>query len=249
VSPGEWQSLNEQLRRMRLAGKLDPARELIRAQEEFGRSVALQKLLHENQDFWWEPIQGRLTCLRRRGPADAELVRACWADSGFMWRFNRFARPLPPSELALAQMLDREHWTTLGESRALHWTVHGPRGAAGFISAVDFSEAHRRCEFLIGLKRESPSSAAAEAVALAIDFLHRRAGVERIAACLYPENTHAVKMAEKFGFRIEGRLRGHCRLPNGDREDVLLAGLLMAEIGGTRAEKMLRRFVGDFLTP
>jgi RimJ/RimL family protein N-acetyltransferase len=248
VSPAEWQSLKEQLRQMRLAGQLEPARELIRAQEGFSRSIALQKLLRDYQDFWWEPIQGRLTYLRRRGAGDADLVRSCWADTGFMQRFNRFARPLPPSDTALAQLLDREHWSTLSEARALHWTIHGPAGPVGFVSAVDVSEAHRRCEFLIGLKRESPNAAAAEAAALAIDFLHRRAGVDRITAWLYPENTHAVKLAEKFGFRIEGRLRGQNRSANGDREDALLAGLLISEIAGTRAEKMLRRFADGFFS-
>ena len=86
--------LPEQLRRLRLQGRVAQARDLIRAQPEFATSRPLQRLLHEHEDFWWKPIEGRRVTLRRRGAEDTAFVRACWADEDFMRKFNRLARPL-----------------------------------------------------------------------------------------------------------------------------------------------------------
>lgn len=235
--------LHARLGQLRLLGDLAQARELIRAEPGFGQSAVLQRLLHEHEDFWWQPLQGRLATLRRREPADAAFVRACWADAAFMSQFNRVARPLPKDDTALARLLQREQCAIVGESRSLHWTIHSPRGPVGFVSATDFASGHRRCEFMLGLLHEQSSVVAVEAAALAIGFLRDQAGIERLVAYIYPDNSHAIRTAEKFGFAIEGRLRGQMRAPDGSRHDLLVAGMLLSEQEATRAGKMLRRFV------
>jgi RimJ/RimL family protein N-acetyltransferase len=220
-------TLAEQLRRLRLRGALAEARALIRAQPRFAETPALRSLLYEHEDFWWAPIAGRRAVLRRRDARDVELVRACWADADFMRRFNRAARPLPVQDAELAGILAREHAGILSEAKALHWTIHTPAGAIGFVSATDYSPAHRRAEFLIGVLRQAPGLAQMEAAYLATDFLEKRAGIERLTAYFYAENTRAAEVARKFGFEREGVLRGYVRGGDGRRGDLVVAGMLL----------------------
>ncbi|MBI5279169.1 MAG: GNAT family N-acetyltransferase [Burkholderiales bacterium] len=223
------QELQNRLRGLRVEGRYADARALVAAQPGFTTSKALQRLHYEHQDFWWEPLVGRRVTLKRRGAADVALVRACWADTDFMRRFNRLARPLPAEDRALAGILMREQAGTLGDSKALHWTVHAARGAVGFVSVTDYVSGHRRAEFLIGFLQQPASAAPVEAAHLACDFLYRRAGIERLTAHFYAENEYAAKVAEKFGFRREGVLRGYIRDPDGGRSDLLVSGMLLAE--------------------
>lgn len=221
-------ALREELRALRLARRLPAARELIRAQPGYADRAELRALLHEHEDFWWQPLRGARVVLKRRDAEDAGFVRACWADGGFMGNFNRSARALPGDDAALRAVLARERAALLSELHALHWTVCTAMGAVGFVSATDHSAVHRRCEFLIGfpgLQR----AVAVHAAQLAIEFLRVRVGVERLTAHFYPENTHAIRAAEKFGFVQEGVLRGFLRSVDGTRADLVVAGLQLAE--------------------
>ena len=233
--------LPEQLRRLRLRNAFGEARALISAQPGFANSQALQRLLHEHEDFWWEPIAGKRVTLRRRGPADAPFVRSCWNDADFMRKFNRLARPLPAGGEALRGILAREHAGILSEAKALHWTVHGARGPIGFISATDYVAGHRRCEFLIGLLQQPASPAPVEATHLACDFLREKAGIERLTAYFYAENPAASKVAAKFGFKPEGVLKGYIRDPDGKRSDLMVSGLVLVGEGDAPFKTMRAR--------
>jgi len=219
--------LNEQLRQLRLRGAFEQARELIRSQPGFAASPALRRLLHEHEDFWWAPIVGKRVTLKRRGADDLAFVRACWGDADFMRKFNRLARPLPADDAALRGILVRERAGLFSETKALHWTIHAPSGPIGFVSATDYAAGHRRCEFLIGLLGRPASAASVEAAHLAVAFLERRAGVERLTAYFYAENEYAARVAQKFGFEHEGVLKGFIRDPDGKRSDLLVAGMLL----------------------
>lgn len=219
--------LHAQLRSLRLRAAYGEARQLIRRQANFGGSPVLAKLLYEHEDFWWTPLVGRRAVLKRRCAEDVEFVRACWADAEFMTKFNRFARPLPPDDEQLRQVLSRENAGLLSELKALHWTIHTRSGPVGFVSATDHSWAHRRCEFLIGL-RQPASPVPVEAARLAIEFLRDRARVERLTAHFYSDNSYAARVAAKFGFQPEGLLKGYLRNPEGGRIDVAVSGLVLA---------------------
>ncbi|HEX7891782.1 MAG TPA: GNAT family N-acetyltransferase [Ramlibacter sp.] len=221
-------ALREELRALRQARRLAAARELIRAQPQFADSVELQALLHEHEDFWWQPLEGRRVVLERRDADDASFVRACWSDRQFMGNFNRSARPLPESDAALRQVLERERAALLSELHALHWTVRTEQGPVGFVSATDHSAVHRRCEFLIGFPALQ-RAIAVQAAQLAIGFLRDRMGVERLTAHFYPENIHAIRAAEKFGFVQEGVLKGFLRNADGTRADLVIAGLQLTQ--------------------
>jgi RimJ/RimL family protein N-acetyltransferase len=187
------------------------------------------------------PIEGRRVTLRRRGAGDGAFVRACWADADFMRRFNRVARELPQDDAELAGILAREWAGTFAGSRALHWTLHVAAGPVGFISVTDYAPGHRRAEFLIGVLDRPPSAVPVEAAWLACDFLYRRAKVERLTAYFYAENVYAAKVAEKFGFRREGVLRGYIRDADGARSDLVVAGMLLDDQTASRTHRILGR--------
>jgi RimJ/RimL family protein N-acetyltransferase len=221
--------LKTELQRLRINGSLEEARALIRSQPDFDESPSVQRLLHEHEEFWWAPIVGKRVTLRRRGPRDAAFVRECWADADFMSKFNRLARPLPLADAALAEILARERAAILGESNALHWTIHGSEVPIGFVSATNYSAQHRRCEFLVGVLRQPPSPRPIEAARLAVAFLRDRVGIERLTAYFYPENGHAMKVARKFGFMPEGILKGYIAHGGSGRGDLLVAGMLLTK--------------------
>jgi RimJ/RimL family protein N-acetyltransferase len=227
-SPGTV-PLADTLRRLRMQADYGRAREAIRQVEGFETSPALQRLLHEHEDFWWQPIKGRRVTLRRRCEDDAPLVRACWADAEFMRKLNRAARPLPARDDALRQILARERASIVSEAKSLHWTIHAGEGPLGFASATEISAGHRRCEFLVGLLGQAASPRAVEAAWLAVDFLRERVAMERLTAYFYADNSDAAKVAEKFGFRPEGVLRGYIRSANGSRADLMVSGLAIAD--------------------
>ena len=226
-----------QLRQLRLRGAFAEARALLRAQPEWTNSAPLKSLLYEHEDFWWAPIAGGRVTVRGRGAGDVGIVRACWADADFMRKFNRAARALPQDDAALAGILAREHAGILTEAKALHWTIHTPDGPIGFVSATDYSPAHRRAEFLIGVLGQAPGLAQMEAAYLATEFLAERAKIERLTAYFYAENTRAAEVARKFGFAHEGVFRGYVRDASGGRSDLVVAGLLLA---GERPQRMVR---------
>lgn len=239
--------LQEELRRLRLQGAFAQARELIRLQPGFAKLPVLRRLLHQHEDFWWEPMVGKRVTLRRRSAVDADFVRTCWNDAEFMRKFNRLARPLPADDELLRGILAREHAGILSESKALHWTIHAQAGPIGFISVTDYAPGHRRCEFLIGLLGQTASPAPVEATHLACDFLRYRAGIERLTAYFYAENQYASRVAQKFGFQPEGVLKGYIRDPDGKRSDLMVSGLLLTDEGQCSAKKIRERLLSSNL--
>ena len=79
-----------------------------------------------------------------------------------------------------------------------------------------------------------------EAAHLAVQFLGERAGIERLTAYFYAENRYAAKVAEKFGFRPEGVLRGYILDADGRRSDLLVSGLLVAESQKAARRRLFR---------
>lgn len=240
-------SLPGVLARLRREGRLDEARALLR--QRLAGSPADPRigfLGWQHAPFWWQPIEGPRVRLVRRGPDDAALVRACWADAGFMARFNRQAAALPADDAALRTLLAGERDALVEEHRALHWTVQVAGLGVGFVSLVDVGFRHRRAEFLIGLRPGTSSWAAAEAAHLALRFAAGPMQLERLVAHFYPDNVEAIRAALKLGFRHEGVLRGHLRnATTGQREDLVVTGLLLDQDFAARTQRLRRRLLGS----
>ncbi len=249
--------LATQLREQRRRGQIDQARAVLALQLAHASGApqapqALQaRLAHlawQHEPFWWQPLAGRSTRLRRRGPDDVALLRRAWLDADFMRRFNRMAGELPEQDDALRSLLTREHWALPEESRALHWTIEAAGQACGLVSVVDISLQHRRGEFLIGVLPDLAPGAspwlALEAAHLVFEFLSSQVKLERLTAYFYPDNLAALQMAQKLGFEREGVLKGYLRLPQtGQRADLIVAGLLIDEAFFERHERLRQRLL------
>jgi RimJ/RimL family protein N-acetyltransferase len=230
---------------LRSGGQIEAARELLARHLREAPSEQLGFLAWQYAPVWWQPLEGPRARLLRRGPDDAAFVRRCWADVEFMARFNRLAAPLPASDEALRTTLAREQSALVGESRALHWTIHDRAGPAGIASLVHIALNHRRAEFLIGVLPRASRWLAPEAAHLVLDFAAGPLKLERLTAHFYPENTEAQRVAAKFGFEREGLLRGYLRLPGTQqRSDLVIAGLLLDDAFFARSARMRQRLLG-----
>ncbi len=234
------------LARLRREGRMDEARALLQQRlADTPGDHRIGFLGWQHAPFWWQPIEGPRVRLVRRGPDDAALVRALWADAEFMARFNRQAVALPADDVALCALLAGERDALVEDHRALHWTVQVAGVGVGFVSLVDVGFRHRRAEFLIGTRPGTSSWAAVEAAHLALRFAAGPMQLERLVAHFYPENTEAIRAALKLGFEHEGVLRGHLRnASTGKREDLVVTGLLLDEAFAARTARLRRRLFG-----
>lgn len=55
----------------------------------------------------------------------------------------------------------------------------------------------------------------------------RRRGAHKLSLQVWPHNTGAIRLYERYGFAVEGRLRRHWRRANGELWDALVMGLLL----------------------
>jgi len=250
TTPPPQRSLPEHLRALRLAGRMAEAHAWLLGQARQLRDPRLAELAWQHEPFWWQPLVGPRVTLRRRGPDDLALVRRCWADAGFMARFNRMAAALPDGDDALRAMLQREQSTIVGEATALHWTIVADGAPVGFVSVVDITLGHRRAEYLIGIHGDEVSPwVGPEASHLALDFLARQVHIERLTAYFYPENEAAIRVAQKLGFVLEGTMRGYLRRSDGTRADLVVAGLLLDDAYFERHARMRRKLLGEITSP
>lgn len=232
------------LRQLRHQGQPQAAHALLARHLAQHADPRLAFLAWQHEAFWWQPVQGPRVALHRRGPQDAALVRALWSDASFMQRFNRMAAALPDSDEALQALLLREHWALPEDTRTLHWTISAAGRGCGFVSLVDISFAHRRAEFLIGVQPTTGAWVAAEAAHLVLGFAAQRMQLQRLSAYFYPENRPALAMACKLGFEQEGLLRGYLLGANGQRADLVVAGLLLDDAFFARTARIRRRLLG-----
>jgi RimJ/RimL family protein N-acetyltransferase len=65
----------------------------------------------------------------------------------------------------------------------------------------------------------------------AIDFAFNELNLERITAEVYEYNERSIKILEKFGFKLEGRIRKG-KFHKGNYYDILIYGLLREERAG-----------------
>jgi diamine N-acetyltransferase len=198
----------DQARSLWSQGQHGAARALIQA--AIGKGVggeALRMAAWAYSEAFTQPLAGRRLALVRRSPADLPLVRAAWADRPFMERFHRMAPPLPADDTALAQVLGREAQATLLDAKSLHWTVVRADGQrVGMVSLVEILLRHRRAEFVVGVRDDTPGLAL-EASLLALEFAFSVMRLHKVCSSVYGENDYALRSTVHLGFRREGTLR------------------------------------------
>jgi RimJ/RimL family protein N-acetyltransferase len=200
----------DEARRLWGAGQCGDARALIQAAlSKNVTSDALRTAAWAYSEAFTQPLAGRRVSLVRRSPADLTLVRAAWADRPFMARFHRMAPPLPADDTTLAQVLGREAQATLLDAKNLHWTVVRADGQrVGMVSMVEVQLRHRRAEFVVGVRDDTPGLAL-EASLLALEFAFRVMRLHKVCSSVYGQNEYALRSTVHLGFKREGTLRDH----------------------------------------
>ena len=157
--------------------------------------------------------------LRPLGPDDADVLFATMADDDVMrwWSRAPFASVMELRSYFADGHPDRRAWavTRIGDDRAI-----------GFVSAGRRREGV--CEIGYLLAREAwGQGIAGEAVSTLIAHLFT-AGERRLFADVDPDNAGSIRLLERLGFTLEGRLRGEWVTHIGTR-DSLIFGLLAKE--------------------
>ncbi len=94
---------------------------------------------------------------------------------------------------------------------------------------------HRSAELQIriGVVEEQGRGQGSEATRLLLDFAFRDLNLRRVFLHVFSSNARAVKVYERAGFRLEGRLREAVHV-DGEYLDVLVMGILRAEYEESR---------------
>lgn len=162
----------------------------------------------------------RLT-LRPRGPRDADALFATMADPAAMRWWSH-----PPFDSVAAL---RAHFAADGEGPWRAWAITetGEDHAVGFVAAGPKRQGGVAEIGYLLASQVTGRGIAREAVAAVIEQLFGE-GYRRVFADTDPDNLASIRLLERLGFVLEGRLRGEWQTHIGVR-DSLIYGLLADE--------------------
>lgn len=218
------------------AGQFSQARDTLRSLADKGCDLSAEpwcSLQRSLAPGWWQPHVGMSVTLRRPTGADAQAMKAMFADPAFAMAVNRdYAAQVRQMSLqSLAQTLDAQSKRAsmdMGQHIALACNTQGQ--LLGIACLVDMDLKHSRAEFIIGFSAPLPGwPTVLEAGLHMADLAFNQAGLNRVTCAVYSDNPRMKaleRMLRKLGFQSEGRLREHVRSPNGSLCDVHQWGCL-----------------------
>lgn len=128
--------------------------------------------------------------------------------------------------------------------------IHNEHGKLiGMMHIKHFDRFARKCEISYFIDEHHQNKGyATRAIREMIEYIFSRTDMEKIFCRIDPENAASIRVAEKSGFQMEGRLRKEFRTGNGDIVDVLYYGILKTKYRldpplpvGSRSGSLLRR--------
>jgi RimJ/RimL family protein N-acetyltransferase len=157
--------------------------------------------------------------LRQFRPDDADAMHRCFIDAEAMRFWHH-----PPHTKRIETERAVRRWIECTPSYYRFWAVADAK-TDRCIGMVTYYDGHIRNKrvaigFIIDPARQR-QGIATEAVAAMLDFCFGELGLHRVQAFTRPDNTASRKLLEKLGFRHEGLLRGHLRVGDAWRDDVL----------------------------
>lgn len=177
--------------------------------------------------FWWAPLSGPDTLLRRCRADDADFYRDCFASRDFAEQFNR----QQPWTGDLGKALARAGSGPPLDLKALHWIVADGAGVAiGLATLTSLNLTHRKAEFSIGFPHPVGAMHSVTATLLVFHFAFFLARLNKLTAYVYRGNERALHNARRIGFQVEGLLKDHFHLPPGEFVDVHVLGLTRAQL-------------------
>lgn len=182
-------------------------------------------------------LRGTNVRLRALEKGDLEDLRAMVNDPEVM-RYSNTFRPISDVEQAawLEAAVKNPHavWFGIEDAR------RGASRLVGTCCLVDIDAVGRKAELRVRLG--DPASwgggLGTEACALLVQHGFSELNLERIWLRVFDHNARALRLYEKLGFVVEGRLRRH-DVVGGERRDTVILGLLREEWkgAGAKAEK------------
>jgi RimJ/RimL family protein N-acetyltransferase len=177
------------------------------------------------------PLTEGAVALRPWRPDDAPfVVRAC--QDPLISRYSP-AIPFPYSEADALAWLDSQEPARLAgghlDLAVVHAKSNEPLGAIS-IGKVDRMMLSASVGYWLAMEARGHGymTSAVRAVAR---WALGELGLERLELTTDPENVPSQRVAERCGFRYEGRLRSHMRIRHsGERRDSLVYGLLPGEL-------------------
>jgi ribosomal-protein-alanine N-acetyltransferase len=159
--------------------------------------------------------------LRQFRPDDANAMHECFASREAMRFWNTPVHTKP---------IETQRWVR----RFMHCTPSYYRiwAAAdaktdrclGMVNYHDGYIRHKRVAIgYIVNPAEQRRGLGAEAVSAMLEFCFGELGFHRVQAFIHPENVASLALAERLGFRLEGRLRDNLRVGDEWRDDMLYA--------------------------
>ena len=179
-------------------------------------------------------MYGEKTVLRELRWEDLPDVRA-WMTHGPTAALlgDRFVRPQTWEE---TEQYLRER--VEGRAAGVHFAIAEPEKLRylGEIALTGVDPVARKARLTLVLKPEEQGKGyGAEAVGLALEYAFRWMNLERVALSVQTDNPRAIRVYERAGFRLEGRLRREV-YRDGRYVDVLMMGLLREEYEAARGE-------------
>ncbi|CAL77092.1 conserved hypothetical protein; putative acyltransferases family [Bradyrhizobium sp. ORS 278] len=159
--------------------------------------------------------------LRQFRPDDVDAMHRCFSDPDAMrfWNHPVHTKRIE-SERAVRRFID------CTPSYYRFWAV-AEATSDRCIGMVNYHDGHIRSRraaigYIVDPARQR-QGIAGEAVAAMLDYCFGELGLHRLQALIHPDNAPSRGLAEKLGFRCEGRLRDHLRVDGEWRDDMLYA--------------------------
>jgi len=105
--------------------------------------------------------------------------------------------------------------------------IHDERGTLiGMAQIKNFDRFVKKCEISYFIDREFEGKGwATKAIREVIQYVFSKMDMEKIYCRIDPENKSSIRVAEKCGFQMEGRLRKEFKTGEGDVIDILYYGI------------------------
>jgi RimJ/RimL family protein N-acetyltransferase len=171
--------------------------------------------------------RGRRVRLRAIEPADWAVYFA-WNQDDDQAR-SLYNIPFPQSEEAVRQWAQQES-TRKPEDDAFRFVIENERGeVVGDLATHDCDRRVGSFSYGISIRQDQRRSGyAAEAIELALRYYFQELRYQKVTVSVYSFNDASIRLHEKLGFQLEGRLR-RTVFTNGEHFDELVYGLTVEE--------------------
>jgi len=167
-----------------------------------------------------------LVTLRARTAADVDALYRLTADLE-TWEERTPSRPSPLTRSAFEKRLTD---TASGPgTRSIEFVIDVDGAAVGSVSLFGFDDLARHAEIGIAVLAEHRGRGiGSAALAKMVAFAFVRCNLRRVHLQAISSNVGAIRVYEKAGFEVEGRLREHAWV-RGAYEDMVVLGLLRTD--------------------